>query len=422
MSWSPDRLAREINRTCGAGTISVKAPYNWVKGSVPRRGLPHVVARILSERLGEPVTPGDLWPDRFPGMAAANTLDPAVGASVTPFPPPSAEDAVTAAVDWLVGCRPPVAARTCGEEVGPGIPDALDVRVAQLRRLDDDRGGRLVMDWAVQELRWTRRLVAEGSYDHETGRRLYRAGAELAQLAGWTAFDLGMHGHGSRYLLAALRSARNAGDRALAAYVVSSLSYQSIWQGQGRQALRLAQISCKGAETEPAGAGRALLASRQARAYAAVGDGEGVVSSVAEACELIQAEETGGSPPWSEWVTPAVLFADAGRAWLDMGRPDRAEQHLVHALELFGDTQPRNRLLHWTSLAEARLGRGDVEGAVAATEEALGLYGQVASERARLRLTGLRDGFARCDGRDARRVVQHITLLLSDARPLANCG
>jgi hypothetical protein len=101
-----------------------------------------------------------------------------------------------------------------------------------------------------------------------------------------------------------------------------------------------------------------------------------------------------------------VLVGDAGRARLEVGRPGQAALDLARGLELFDDSQPRNRLLHQTSLAEARLSLGEIDGAASAAEAALDLAGQSASARGRARLTGLRRQLQRHDAADARRVVQ----------------
>ncbi|KPC81585.1 hypothetical protein ADL35_18640, partial [Streptomyces sp. NRRL WC-3753] len=105
--------------------------------------------------------------------------------------------------------------------------------------------------------------MAEGAAEVLPRQRVLVGGealpAELAQVVGWMAADLDMAGQSERHLLAALRSARIAGDRALAAYVISCLSYRFTWSGQGREALRLIQIARKGTQDEAPGPGQALL-------------------------------------------------------------------------------------------------------------------------------------------------------------------
>ncbi|MEW1748313.1 hypothetical protein ACIQU1_03935 [Streptomyces angustmyceticus] len=440
LSWSPDRLAREINRVCGEGTISAKAPYNWLKGSCPRHGLPRVVSEILAERLGEPVPVHSLWPGKFPPTAPEPGQDRLPGTPPAPChpaytvpavrrhpaPPITAtgdQTLITTAVDWLLNTDSPPAARLRGEEVDARALGMISERIAQFRRLDDDRGGRLLLDWAVQDLRWARTLIDTGSYDQETGVRLHGLVAELCQLAGWVAADLGDEAHGRLYLLQALHSARSAGDRALGAHIISCLSYLATWHGRGDEALRLIQIARKGTADQPPSPGQALLASRQARAHAALGDPEGCRRALEETAGISEAidetqwmTEPKGREPWAYWVTPAVLVGDAGRARLEIGRTGRAALDLARGLELFDDSQPRNRMLHHTSLAEARLSLGEVDGAAQAAGAALDLAGQVASARGRARLAGLRRQFQQHDAAEARRIVQRTDHVLDSVQ------
>ncbi|MCZ0995622.1 hypothetical protein O1L44_24655 [Streptomyces noursei] len=99
-------------------------------------------------------------------------------------------------------------------------------------------------------------------------------------------------------------------------------------------------------------------------------------------------------------------MGDAGRARLEIGRPGEAALDLARGLELFDDSQPRNRLLHQTSLAEARLSLGELDGAAQAAEAALDLAVQVPSARGQARLTDLRRRFQRHNAADARRIVE----------------
>jgi hypothetical protein len=66
LDWSAERLADEINKVRGAGTISAKAPYAWLRGGQPR-SLATTVAQVISENLGYAVTPAAIWPSRAAG-------------------------------------------------------------------------------------------------------------------------------------------------------------------------------------------------------------------------------------------------------------------------------------------------------------------------------------------------------------------
>ena len=418
LRWSPERLAHEINKKCGTGTISRKAPYNWLNGARPRRHLPDLVAEILTERLGEPITAEALWPrslssGRTPeGRARARPAPPGPGLPVT------TADLVNAAVGWLVEDDPPPPVQPHEPDVPEVALQILSTRLGQLRKMVDILSTRLAMDWALQDLRSARQLAEEHSYDEPTGVRLHRIIAELAELAGWLTAELGLHPIGRSCLLTALDAARTARDHALAAYIISSMSYWTIWQGEPEAGLRLIRIARKGLDREDRGIHQSLLATREARVHATLGDRAGCEQALAEAVELHPGDQPVAEKPWTSWVTRAVMLADAGRSRLELGCYRRAEGHLADALVLFGDGQPRNRILHAASLAEARLGLGEVDGAAEATGKALSLAEVMASERAHVRLSGLRRQFQRYDSAAAGETVRLIAEFLSRDRLL----
>ena len=411
LEWSPEQLAREINKRYGTGTISKKAPYNWLQGSLPRRQLPHLVAEILTDQLGEPVTAEALWPQHFPDSYSPGLLgtsESAIPAPDAPEVPPTAAGPVDAAVDWLVDNNPASPARANGSEVPDIAIHMLITRIGELRKVDDITSTKLAMDWALQDLRSARKLAAEHSYDTRTGLQLHRIIAELAQLAGWLAADLGLRRRSQSCFLYALAAARTAQDRALAAYIISCMSYRATWESRQEEGLRLIRIARKGSGREALGIGHALLATREARARACLGDEIGCVRALNEAADLSEDSDPAADAPWIDWVTAPVMVADAGRSWLELGYFRRAEKCLIQGIELFGDSQPRNRMLHWASLAEARLGRQEVDGAAAATQEALSLAEVMASQRAQSRLSTLRRQLKRYDSAAAREAVQRV--------------
>ncbi|MFE6743437.1 hypothetical protein [Streptomyces tubercidicus] len=422
LAWPPERLAREINKRCGSGTISSKAPYNWLKGACPRRRLPYIVSKILSDHLGEPIVVGALWPAHFPSTAPPRRQVTARPHLAAPVRQSSALDPLTASVDWLVAdeaLSPPARAR--GEEI-PGVAiEMLTARIQQLRQLDDSGSSGLVLDWALQDLQWAERLAAKYAYDASTGRQLHRILAELGQLTAWLTADQGMDELSNSRFLAALDAARAAGDRPLAAYIISCMSYRAGWAGRAEEALRLIRIARKGSAQEDMGIGQALLATREARAHASLRDEAACQRALDEAAELSREGRPSAGPPWAYWLTPAVMVADAGRAWLELGRPERAERHLTLGIDMLRGSQPRNLLLHSASLAEARLSRRELDGAAAAATDALALAENVSSQRAHARLMALRRRFVRYDSAVARDIVQRSDDLLAAGQTRAAC-
>ena len=427
LDWSPERLAREINRIAGPDSVSAKAPYGWIKGSVPRGRLPQLAALALSRALGEHITASQLWPaSRAGGIAVTahygldlpwNTAGAYRCAHMVTEPtiptllPVTGAIAVTPVMDWLTAPASDLPQRSDGEPISPEVLTILTERIAQLRRLDDLQSGSLLLDWITGDLRWVAKLACTGSYDAVTGAWLYRILGELAQLGGWVATDVGQRALGQRLLLAALHFAHTAGDRDLAANIVSCLSYLALWMGVPDDAVRLIRMARQGVGAEASSVVIALLASREARAHAVRGDAAACAVSI-DAAAAAFAEPTEATPPWAYWVTEAVLAADAGRAWLEAGVPHRAEPLLERGLELFGDEQPRNRLLHGISLAHARLAMHDVSGGVDAAEAALELLSTFDSARARSRLSELHTTLVSTGATETDRIVQRISDLV----------
>jgi hypothetical protein len=284
LDWSPDRLAREVNRRYGDGTVSAKAPYGWAKGAYPRGQVAGFVATILSDQLGRVVDIGQIWPDRASQPERAGDFraglpwseeqierilrplveqgGPEKGRTLQPVP---GTVLVSLAVDWLTAERLSAAERADGAELAPEMLDMLFGRIAWLRRLGDSQDGVLVLNWVVHELRWARHLTGSPAFGAATGRQLYRALAQLATLAGRLAADHGRPVQGQHYLLAALRAASLAGDRALGAYILTCLSHHLTRCGDAQDAQRLLRLACAGTGAGTPEGLRALLADQEAQ-------------------------------------------------------------------------------------------------------------------------------------------------------------
>ncbi|MCK2244324.1 MULTISPECIES: hypothetical protein [unclassified Crossiella] len=407
--------------------MSAKAPYGWLKGSFPRGQVPELVAAVLSDRLGTPVEVGHIWPGRrnqaedplpegqinppwHAEQVASSLRRLAVrrGTAAAIPPPLTGEPLLSVAVDWLTADNSPVRSRATGTEVTPAMLRHLALRAAQLRQLDESHGGLVVADWSSHDLLWVTTLINDGAYDSTLGRRLYQAAAELALIAGWVFSDHCRHGAGQRALLVGLRAAKLAGDRQLGAYILSCIAYHLTWHGHASDALRLLRIASKGLGRAVGGRVPAVLATRRARAHAQLGEKSACTRALTEAAASLDGARDTSEPPWSRWVSQAVLVADAGRAHLELGNPEKAEQNLMSSLRQLDANQRRNHLLHSTSLAQARLMLGQVDGAVAAARQALALTSTVESGRARQRLESLRRSLTGYDSALARASVEQI--------------
>jgi hypothetical protein len=104
-----------------------------------------------------------------------------------------------------------VAALSNGERVTDRRVTALEQRVESLRQMDDEMGGARLLEYAQSDLSLITMTIKNGTYTDAMGARLHSLAAQVAYLAGWMAYDSGLHSLGQRYYVAALRAARTAG-------------------------------------------------------------------------------------------------------------------------------------------------------------------------------------------------------------------
>ncbi|MGH8896503.1 MAG: hypothetical protein ACRDZ4_05625 [Egibacteraceae bacterium] len=184
--WGPRELARAVNSRLKRMTdprrqIHQTAPYQWLKhGYCPYPPVPEVVAEVLSERLGQPITAEMLWPHRAPassillsagdGLAGpwappgvVRHLDGLVRASDVDrcrIRPAAGLDLVTLTLDGLCPPIVPLQAALDGERVLSPMMDHIDGHIGALRRLDDRQGGgTLSVRYVTGELRTVLDLI-----------------------------------------------------------------------------------------------------------------------------------------------------------------------------------------------------------------------------------------------------------------------
>jgi hypothetical protein len=166
----------------------------------------------------------------------------------------------------------PLAAALQGDRVTSQLADRLPPMVAELRRMDDAHSPLVVLSLAERDFAWVPGLLDQSSYDEVTGRRLHVAMAELGQVAGYAAYDLGDHGRAQRFYMAGLRAAHTAGDRVLGAHILKCLAEQSADLGHPQDALMLIDSALAGSRGATSPGQTALLHSWRARAQASLGD------------------------------------------------------------------------------------------------------------------------------------------------------
>ncbi|MBO2464946.1 hypothetical protein [Actinomadura violacea] len=316
--------------------------------------------------------------------------------------------AVTASAwEWMDAPAPTTIARTAatGGRVSAETITVIDTIVAAAQQMDDQHGA-AGAGFVSDQFACVSRLLRQASYDTATGRRLCAALAQLAQTAGFMAYENLQDGAAQRWYLTALHAAHSANDHALAASILALMSNQLAGMpGQTSQALQLSAAAQQAAARAPA-AVQALIAARSSLAYAAAGDLSGFQRTRDQS---LQALDHAGShrdktPRWARYVTRTELDAITGRGMVTLAEhlTGRHQQKLLaSATTLLHDraltstaAYQRSTLRHltWLGLAHARA--GDLDQAGSAARAAARQAPQITSPRCRHLIGDLRDTLA----------------------------
>jgi transcriptional regulator with XRE-family HTH domain len=321
--------------------------------------------------------------------------------------------AVTApAHRWLVDEPEPLVAALNGDRVTPELAARLPPMIAELRRMDDAQGGPMVLSLAQREFAWVAELLDNGTYDEATGRALYRALAELGQLAAWLANDVGDTALAQRFGITAVRAAASAGDRALGAHALSSMAHQTAYAGHPSEALTMFDAVLTRSGELPG----SVLARTQASAgyaHALLGDRHGCETAHGAALEALDREDPDDRPPYLYWLSERYIYETGGEAYLILGQPDRSVPMLQNGN--VADTQyTRDSVIHLTWLARAQLSQGEIEASCDSAQRALNALDVIASPRAADFTRTLCDRMQPYTGNaDVREVVERANELVS---------
>lgn len=391
LSWSGERLAREICRVLGTGAVHPTAPYKWLKGHRPRRDeVRQATAFVLSQASSQLITVSELWPGCAPHDSR---LISAVAGMQIPW---TLAGTLAIAHDWLLGglmdrrvfmavggsaltqlawtavnTEPArLAAALGGGRVGATLIEQVEESIPRLRQLDDQQGGgRASLIYVHAQFQAVAQLLQTAGHGGQATRRLLVALAELGQLAGWMAADTERHGLAQRYYLTALRAAHNAGDKALGANVLSMMAYHAARREEATDAISLGTAAVEMARRSPVTV-QALVTSRLASGYALVGDADRFHAAHGRARELTE-HPTGHQPRWAYYVSPQFVDASGGfhQVSLAMACSHNSRRHLGNAVTLLtpeATAAPdylyqRDALLSGTALVRAHLGLGELE-------------------------------------------------------------
>ncbi|MET7569876.1 hypothetical protein ABZT04_15445 [Streptomyces sp. NPDC005492] len=429
--WSKGELARQVNRRArqlGANHISTDTSRvrRWLDGENPREPIPRILSELFSERFGLVVSVEDL------GLRAARQAPSATGVDL-PWTAPqtvallsefSRSDLMLARRGFLgtslaLSAGPtliepmqrwlvpgPSAGRTEPEPVGssrhvgrlsrPEL-ELLESTTAMFRKWDAQCGGGLRRKAVVGQLHEVTDLLQEPQPE-ATNRKLFKVAAELAELAGWMSYDVGLQPTAQKYFVLALHAAKEAGDKPLGSYVLSSMSRQMIHLGRPDDALELIHLAQYGSRDCASPRTQSMLYAMEARAYANMGQ-PGKCKRAVRMAEDTFADVHDWDDPDPDWIrffSEAELYGENSHSYRDLayvaGRSPAyaslAEPVMQRAVDLFSedDVHQRSYALNLIGMATVHLLRREPEQSTVLVAEAMTVAKKVRSERVNTRI------------------------------------
>ncbi|WP_326720439.1 hypothetical protein OHT59_13870 [Streptomyces sp. NBC_00243] len=428
--WSKGELARQVNRRArqlGANHISTDTSRvrRWLDGENPREPIPRILSELFSERFGCVVAVEDL------GLRAAHQ-SPSVSGVDLPWTGPGTVALISeysrsdlmlarrgflgsslalaagpALIEpmqrWLVpsSMAPP-------EEPEPSTSvrrgrlskpelDLLESTTVMFRQWDAQCGGGLRRKAVVGQLHEVTDLLQEPQ-PAATNRRLFKVAAELAELAGWMSYDVGLQPTAQKYFVLALHAAKEAGDKPLGSYVLSSMSRQMIHLGRPEDALELIHLAQYGSRDCASPRTQSMLYAMEARAYANMGQ-PGKCKRAVRMAEDTFADVHDWDDPDPDWIrffSKAELYGENSHSYRDLayvaGRSptyaSMAEPLMQQAVDLFAkDTEhQRSYALNLIGMATVHLLQREPEKSAVRAKEAMACAKKVRSERVNTRI------------------------------------
>ncbi len=314
--------------------------------------------------------------------------------------------------------------------------DMLESTTRMFRQWDAQCGGGLRRKAVVGQLHEVTDLMQEPQ-SPPIARRLFAAAAELA---GWMSYDIGLQPTAQKYFVLALHAAREAGDRALGAYVLSSMGRQMIHLGRPEDALELIHLAQYGGRESATARVQPMLHSLQARAYANMGLPNKCHRAVKMAEDTFADCAPGDpDPDWIRFFSEAELYAENAHSYRDLayvaGRSPTyahlAQPLMLRAVELFSQEVSQGTPSHQRSYAPNLIGMATVhllqrepEQCTVLADRALHAAQKVRSERVNNRLRKTVDNAVREYGHlaEVACLANELTRLLPDPMEAAQAA
>ena len=277
-------------------------------------------------------------------------------------------------------------------EVGAGEVGELEQAVMLFRRWDASGAGGLRRKAVVGQLNVVAETLTE-HYPPAITQRLFQVTAELAQLAGWMAYDQGLFGVAQRYYLLALHACREGSCPDLGAKIIGDMTQLSTALGRYEDSLTLVRTALYSLPRNACSLVRSELLGLESRAYAQLGENEtGDADRSAQTCVAVWDEAPRGEPgpDWIHYMNQAEVDCLAANAYIELALragarsrwqhyATKAEVHSLRARQTRDTQYVRSRVFDEIRLAKVRLAQREPAESAAVGIHAVQLAGETRS-------------------------------------------
>jgi tetratricopeptide (TPR) repeat protein/DNA-binding XRE family transcriptional regulator len=266
---------------------------------------------------------------------------------------------------WLLS-NPAIGAHSsAGSNFDRSELDSLEGIVRQFRSWTSAGNGALARKAVIAQLN----DVADRLRDAPDGaatKRAFRIASELVKIIASMSWDLGLHRAAQDYYLTAVQLANFTGDNALAAVSLAAMARQCYELGNPADGLEIVQLAQYGTRRGATPRFRSMLATREAWAYAQMGQVAAFRRAVGLAEDHFSDGASDRDPRTVRNFDMAELSGVIGARYRDLALHDpkqarRAIEYIENALRQRHPTRTRNRVFDLIGLARANLIGGDLD-------------------------------------------------------------
>ena len=264
---------------------------------------------------------------------------------------------------------------------------SVRTRIGTIVEADNLFGSAEVLKTSLRFFRTLHDHLGAGTYDARLERDLQSAAGELAEVAGWLAYDAAQHELCRRMNQESLYFTRLAGDKTMELLTLQNSSMHAGSQGHPREALQIARSVLEG-DYRLTPRLKALFLTRKARAMAQGGDGS-ALTLLPEIRSLFLDGVTDEDPAWAWWIDERELAWHEAMVQRDLGLSGQAIDHFERSVAATPADEIRSQYLHRAYLLQAQVDIGAWDAAEQTIQQLVPLSREVGSNRTEVLLRGI---------------------------------